>query len=189
MEFLSKFRNNKARNLFFTVIFLFISLFSFAEGRDIIVMIDISASMSPYFQDVLSYFNDNLLQKYVRQEDTLTILSFSRFPETEIIKEIIDIESYRSVLNTVAYSKPFGLYTDLVSAIKYLYQEAAKLPETRKKKIFLITDGIHDPPPGSPYVTSSDVTIKELLKFKSHTKEGMECTYFTNSRRGYCLRI
>ena len=56
----------------------------------------------------------------------------------------------KSVLGRLYLLYPLARYSDLVGALSYLYQYVADLPESRRKVIVVITDGVHNPPPSSP---------------------------------------
>jgi hypothetical protein len=56
----------------------------------------------------------------------------------------------KSVLGRLYLLYPLARYSDLVGALSYLYQYLADLPESRRKVVIVITDGVHNPPPASP---------------------------------------
>jgi hypothetical protein len=56
---------------------------------------------------------------------------------------------HRGVVSRVLLLSPLGKYTDLVAALKYLYEYTEDLSLQSRKTILILTDGIHDPPQGS----------------------------------------
>ncbi|MGA2765804.1 MAG: vWA domain-containing protein [Spirochaetia bacterium] len=120
------------------------------ENIDLIVMVDTSASMFPYFDDLMNYLVHDLLASRLHRGDTFHLLSFDSTPEVEIALEINSAEASDRAFGRILLLHPLGRYTDLVGALQFLYKYAKELPETNPKQIILITDGVHDPPPGSP---------------------------------------
>jgi Mg-chelatase subunit ChlD len=121
-----------------------------AENIDLIVMVDTSASMFPYFDDLMNYLVHDLLATRLHRGDTFHLLSFDSSPEVEIALEINSAEAADRAFGRILLLHPLGRYTDLIAALQFLYKYVKELPETNPKQIILITDGVHDPPPGSP---------------------------------------
>ncbi|HYW83201.1 MAG TPA: vWA domain-containing protein, partial [Spirochaetia bacterium] len=121
-----------------------------AENIDLIVMVDTSASMFPYFDDLMNYLVHDLLATRLHRGDTFHLLSFDSTPEVEIALEMNSPEAADRAFGRILLLHPLGRYTDLVAALQFLSKYAKELPETNPKQIILITDGVHDPPPGSP---------------------------------------
>ena len=148
--------------LFTIIVFIFIIVFvplSFGENIDLIVMVDISASMEPYFDDVVSYFLNDLLANNINSGDDFYFLIFSsnteRYGDLNINDDPASVEL---VINKIKLTQPIALHTDLVNAVQSLYNFSSSLPQERPKLILLLTDGIHDPPPESKYnIESSEV--------------------------------
>ncbi len=122
-----------------------------AENIDLIVMVDTSASMFPYFDDLMNYLIHDLLATRLHRGDTFHLLSFDATPEVEIALEMNSAEAADRAYGRILLLHPLGRYTDLVAALQFLYTYAQELPETNPKQIILITDGVNDPPPGSPF--------------------------------------
>jgi hypothetical protein len=68
----------------------------------------------------------------------------------EISLEVNSDEAAQRAFGRILLLHALGRYTDLVSALQFLNKYTKELPETNPKQILLITDGVHDPPPGSP---------------------------------------
>ncbi len=141
--------------LFFIIVFLCIivsSPLSFGENIDLIVMVDISASMDAYFNEVVSYFINDLLSNNINSGDNFYFLIFSsRSEQYGMFKIDNEPESVEGVINKIKLVQPIALYTDFVEALQSLYDFSNSLPQERPKLILLLTDGIHDPPPESKY--------------------------------------
>ncbi len=121
-----------------------------AANIDLVVMVDTSESMFPYFDDLMNYLVQDLLTEKLHRGDTFHLLSFSGSPEVEISLEVNSDEAAQRAFGRILLLHALGRYTDLVSALQFLDKYAKELPETNPKQILLITDGVHDPPPGSP---------------------------------------
>ncbi|NOY10394.1 MAG: VWA domain-containing protein [Spirochaetes bacterium] len=149
--------------LLLVIIIIFFPAHLFPDNMDLIVMIDTSESMFPYFQDLMNYLIKDLLTGNLHKGDTFHLLSFAGKPEIDISEKIKNKSTIEKILKKLLILQPLGKYTDLVRAIKFLYQYTKELPETNKKTILLLTDGIHDPPPYSPYRFNSEEILKNLL--------------------------
>ncbi len=121
-----------------------------AANIDLVVMVDTSESMFPYFDDLMNYLVQDLLTAKLHRGDTFHLLSFSGSPEVEISLEVNSDEAAQRAFGRILLLHALGRYTDLVSALQFLNKYTRELPETNPKQILLITDGVHDPPPGSP---------------------------------------
>ena len=151
------------------IVFLCIIVFStlsFGENIDLIVMVDISASMDEYFDEVISYFINDLLSNNINSGDNFYFLIFSSRTEPYgMFKIDNEPESVEGVINKIKLVQPIALYTDLVEALQSLYDFSSSLPQERPKLILLLTDGIHDPPQASRYNLESSeiVTLIERI--------------------------
>ena len=124
-----------------------------------IVLLDTSESMFPYYSGTIEYLIEDIVKHQLQLGDSFHLISFNDFPEYEISRTIKGEVEIRALLNRILLLQPFGKYTDLISAFSYLYEYVDKLPSNSIKKLIILTDGIHDPPPGSPYPVS--VTNKD----------------------------
>jgi hypothetical protein len=121
-----------------------------ADSADVVVLLDISQSALPYFQDVTDYVVSSVVEDYLRLGDTFHLLSFGETTQVEIAQRISAEADVKAVLGRLYLLYPLARYTDFVGALGYLYQYVADLPENRRKVIVVITDGVHNPPPSSP---------------------------------------
>ena len=134
-----------------------------AENIDLVVMVDTSASMFPYFDDLMNYLVHDLLASRLHRGDTFHLLSFDSSPEVEIALEINSAESADRAFGRILLLHALGRYTDLVGAMQFLYKYVKELPETNPKQIILITDGVNDPPPGSATSKLSDAAVRQAV--------------------------
>ncbi len=122
-----------------------------ADPVDMVVLLDTSQGMLPYFNDATNYLLKDLLTEQLRVGDTFHLLSFSARPEVEISRQIQGPDDVNDIVNHILLLQPLGRYTDLVLAVKYLYQYTIDLPLGSDKEILILTEGIHNPPPGSSF--------------------------------------
>ncbi len=121
-----------------------------ASDVDLVVVMDTSESMFPFFEDLRDYLIEDLLKEKLHRGDTFHLLSFSSSPELEIALPIADERAAERAFGRLALLQPLGRYTDLVAALRFVHQYVRQLPEGNPKTVLILTDGIHDPPPGSP---------------------------------------
>jgi von Willebrand factor type A domain len=144
-----------------------------AANIDLVVMVDTSESMFPYFDDLMNYLVQDLLTAKLHRGDTFHLLSFSGSPEVEISLEVNSDEAAQRAFGRILLLHALGRYTDLVSALQFLDKYTKELPETNPKQILLITDGVHDPPPGSPNRGSPESIRAAILEAtQAMKKEG-----------------
>jgi hypothetical protein len=130
---------------------------AYAEaGNDIVVLFDVSESVLPIFGDLQAYLIDTVLRRHVRYGDTFHLISFAANPETEISRVIEAEDDIEPIVARILLIQPLGRYTDLISAFNYLYQYVFDLPVTTKKMIIILSDGVHAPPPTSPFYGIED---------------------------------
>ena len=144
-----------------------------AANIDLVVMVDTSESMFPYFDDLMNYLVQDLLTAKLHRGDTFHLLSFSGSPEVEISREVNSDEAAQRAFGRILLLHALGRYTDLVSALQFLDKYTRELSETNPKQILLITDGVHDPPPGSPNRGSPESVRAAILEAtQAMKKEG-----------------
>jgi hypothetical protein len=140
----------KLKVLTLTVALLGITALAGSADIDVVVMVDTSESMFPVFDDVVNYLLRDLLENRLHTGDSFHLLSFADSPEEEIRLDIEDRSDITAVIDRILLLKPLGQYTDLIAAVNFLYDYTRSIDPQNKKLILLLTDGIHDPPPGSP---------------------------------------
>jgi len=135
-----------------------------AESLDVVVMVDVSASMLPVFGDLKTYLLRDLPESRLHAGDTYHLLSFADTPEKELSTTIQAAADLQPVIDRIVLLQPLGGYTDLIAALDFLYEQVRALPGDNEKLLLLLTDGIHDPPPGSPNRLDAAETVTRLLE-------------------------
>ena len=150
------------------IIFLLVAMLSVsvygADRVDMIVLLDNSVSVLPIYNDIQESLLKRIISEHLNPGDTFSLLTFADYPEVEISREIKNEDDIQEILNYSAILQPMGNYTDLVLALRFLYKYTLDLPLNNKKKIVILTDGIHDPPPGSPYIFSNPADAETEVK-------------------------
>src|SRR4030042_581292 len=129
---------------------LLVLLAATAAGMDVVTMVDTSASMFPYYDELQQYLLRDLLEHWLHKGDTFHLLSFADTPETEIAGRVSGARELAEIIERIYLLRALGRYTDLVAALDYLYAYLDALPADSPKLVLLLTAGRHDPPPGSP---------------------------------------
>jgi Mg-chelatase subunit ChlD len=154
----------KLKALIVVVILLGVAAGLWSEGIDVVVMVDTSESMFPVFDDVVDYLLRDLLENRLHTGDSFHLLSFADSPEQEIQLDIEDRADITEVIDRILLLKPLGQYTDLIAAVDFLYEYTRGIAPQNRKLILLLTDGIHDPPPGSPNQLDEEGVVARLLE-------------------------
>ena len=131
------------------------------ESLDFVILLDVSESMLPYFDDTVDYLIRDIVTEHLTTGDTFHLLSFASLPEIELTRTISPTQDSEPVLARIMLLQPLGQYTDLISALRFLQSYVGRLEIGTDKKILILTDGEHDPPPGSPYPASAGDLIEE----------------------------
>ena len=159
------------------IFLIFISFqFLMSEQIDNIVLLDTSESMFPYFSGSVDYIIHDIVQEQLENGDTFHLLSFNNFPEYEISKTLRSEKEYQDIFKRILLLQPIGKYTDLIAAFSFVYEYTANLQLNSIKKIIILTDGIHDPPPGSSFPVSSENAM-DIIKISENMKrQGWDVT-------------
>ncbi|HTX71856.1 MAG TPA: vWA domain-containing protein [Rectinemataceae bacterium] len=119
------------------------------DPADVVVLLDVSQSILPYFSDVTDFVVTSVVRDYLRLGDTFHLLSFGDTTQVEISEKVVDDASVKSFLGRLYLLYPLARHSDFAGALAYLYQYLSDLPESRQKVVVVITDGINNPPEGS----------------------------------------
>ncbi len=151
-----------------------------AQDRvDLIVLLDSSQSMFQYYNQVVDYVLSGTVTEYMRFGDAFHLVSFADATQIEISQVLRTETDLKSVVARLYLLYPLGRNTDLVTALKNVYQYVADLPESSAKHIVLVTDGMHSPAPESPYASLDEAGVRaEIEKVASRIRE-----------RGWTMRI
>ena len=135
----------------------------FPAGRDTVILLDTSHSVLSHFGEIQEYLVDNLLERHIYFGEAFHVLSFSNTPRIEVNRRIESSQTIKEIRSNISYLYPLGVYSDLINALKYLYQYVYDLPVSTQKRIILITDGLHNPPPDSPFYSTDSYSEISLI--------------------------
>ncbi len=163
----------------FTVVILF-PAFS-QEKVDFIVLLDTSKGMFDSFEESIELLVEEVLKKQLTAEDTFHLLSFEAVPEFEIQRTLSNETAIKEALSRLLLLQPLGNYCDLVAGLKYTGEYVNELSLTTKKKILLLTQGSHVPPPESPYQDEEEnlERIESLTSFMQRNGWDMNIVRFS----------
>jgi hypothetical protein len=154
-----------AKILVVLVVLIFLLSFSLSarEREEMVVLFDTSVSVLPIYDDLVSLVVQGIAEKQMKGGDTFHLLSFDDAPVYEFTQTIQSSEDLVSIGRYMEVLKPMGLHTDLIQALNFLFNFTRDLSINSKKTILILTDGIHDPAPGSVHYGRSDDYVKRSL--------------------------
>lgn len=152
-----------------------------AQREDVVVLWDTSVSVLPIFRDFENRLVRGILDRHINEGDTFTIISFADQPEVEIYREIRRAEDIETIREYLPALQPMGQHTDLIKGLRFLYQFVLDLPPGNKKNLVILTDGIHDPPPSSPFAYGrQELVLSEIRALaEAFKKEGWNISLLT----------
>jgi hypothetical protein len=130
---------------------------------DLVLILDTSSSMSGSYREVLDYITGPFLREFLRIGDTFHLLSFADTPRTEISRRVEGVGDVETIIGRMLLMYPLEPYTDLPGALEYGENYVSSLPPGRPKKVVLITDGEHNPPPASSRTGMDQAAIQGLI--------------------------
>lgn len=165
---------NTVKKPLFFILFFIVIFPANADQRDenieLFLVLDKSKSMVQEIGEVTEYVDKFLLNTFLIPGDTITIITF--YGETELFFQTgaVNDENRRLLSASLSGLKADGRFTDIGNALDRLNSLVSR--ETRetglKRYLLLITDGIQEAPPESPYY-SPDGSFNH--RFLETTKE------------------
>lgn len=140
---------------------------SFAAGSDVVVLIDASGTILPYFDEINNRILVDITRKFVRQGDTFHLISFNSRVNLEIVQPIQTESDVSRVVSRFMLLYPLGQNSDFLSGIHYTHQYVSSLDHLRDKIIIIISDGVFNPPAASPYYSWTGVQVRSDLTLVS----------------------
>ena len=138
------------KRIFALVLFIFTlaNIHGQNDPKDLILLLDTSASMSASYENVNNYLSASFLSEHLRIGDTFHFIPFSDKPRLDIARLVEGRGELETIIGRMLLQSPLDSWSDIEAALKFAEVYANALPQ-RPKRIVLITDGIADPPPGS----------------------------------------
>jgi hypothetical protein len=144
------------------------------EPIDVVVALDRSLSMEGKIQAVIQYVNTYIIDELLIPGDYFVVVAFYGKTEIPVAMRINGEADKQKAKEAVARLVANGRFTDIGNALDVLGEQLAKLPEqNRRKHVLLITDGIQEAPPNSPYFSpDGKFTHAFLQNTKTIQKQG-----------------
>lgn len=150
-----------------------------AEGVDIVVLMDASGTILPYFEDINNRILVDVTRKFVRPGDTFHLISFNSRVNLEIAQKIKTEADVSRVVSRFMLLYPLGQNSDFLSGLHYAHQYVSSLTQSTDKVVIVISDGIFNPPASSPYAAfTADQVKSEISKVATRIRaEGWSVYY------------
>ncbi len=166
------------KKVFTCIICLCIAFFCFSQQdtADIIVLLDNSGTMLPYFDTINDKILTDIASNFIRIGDTFHLISFSVKPNTEIAQQIKTEQDVQKIVSRFRLLYPLGQNSDFLSGLNYTQQYVNTLPAGTRKIVVIVSDGIFNPPASSPYasISSGEVESEILSMISRLKKDGAE---------------
>ncbi|MDR0628679.1 MAG: VWA domain-containing protein [Treponema sp.] len=117
---------------------------------DMVVLLDTSSSMSSFYEEVSAFITGPLLREFLGLADTFHLISFSDKRRVELSRRIEEQGDLEVIIGRMLLLYPLDPYSDISGALAYAEGYVSSLPGRRPKTLLVISDGDHNPPPGSP---------------------------------------
>ncbi len=162
----------KLLTIFLALIVLAVSTAAYAQSTtDLIILLDSSQSMIPYYNDVAEFICKTILPSYLRYGDRFHVLTFSDTVQNPISKEVLTNADVNAIVAGILLLYPLGTSTDLITALESTWKWTLDLPSGSNKVIVMITDGMHAPLASSPYYPLTNEAVKtEITKIADNIK-------------------
>jgi Mg-chelatase subunit ChlD len=120
---------------------------------DLFVVLDTSLSMEDTITEAKEYVRERIFGTLLKEEDYLTLICFSRNAEVLYDRQLKDPrENLREAEELLAGLNGKRHYTDIGNALDLLQEASGQHADLDLPQYAIfITDGLHDPPPGTRY--------------------------------------
>ncbi|UTC51605.1 VWA domain-containing protein [Treponema sp. OMZ 855] len=138
------------------------------ETADVIVLMDTSGTVLPYYEVINKRVLQSIISKFVRIGDSFHLISFSAVPHYEMSQKITTEADLSRVVSRFMLLYQLGQSADFLSGINFAGQYMTQLPSQQAKILIVISDGIFNPPASSPYRNYTGEQVKtELAKISA----------------------
>ena len=141
------------------------------EAADVVVLMDTSGTVLPYYEVINKRVLQSIISKFVRIGDSFHLISFSAVPHYEMSQKINTEADLSRVVSRFMLLYQLGQSADFLSGINFAGQYMTQLPSQQAKILIVISDGIFNPPASSPYRNYSGEQVKtELAKISASSR-------------------
>ena len=135
---------------------------------DVIVLMDTSGTVLPYYEVINQRVLQSIISKFVRIGDSFHLISFSAVPRYEMSQKINTEADLSRVVSRFMLLYQLGQSADFLSGINFAGHYMTQLPSQQEKILIVISDGIFNPPVSSPYRNYTGEQVKtELAKISA----------------------
>ena len=134
------------------------------QNADIVILLDNSGTMLPYYDQINTQVLTEVSSKFIRLGDTVHLISFSDKITPEISQQINTENDVKKLVSRFNLIYPFGPYTDFLSAVNYSKKFISGMKERSEKFLIVISDGLYYPAPSSPNYSTSPNVVEEMIK-------------------------
>lgn len=143
-----------------------------ANGADIVVLMDSSGTILPWFDEINNRVLVDITKKFVREGDTFHLVSFNSRVNLEIAQPVESEADISRIVSRFMLLYPLGQNSDFLSGLQYVWQYVSALEQQRDKIVIVISDGIFNPPASSPYSAFTNDQIRAELTQVSRKIKG-----------------
>ncbi|MDR2182451.1 MAG: hypothetical protein LBN92_07220 [Treponema sp.] len=113
-----------------------------AQGnpRDLILMVDTSVGMSPYYTEAGEYLTGPFLAENLVFGDTFHLISFAEKPRFEIARQVHNEGDIKTVIGRILLLYPVEPGADITAALGYAERQIKAIPGGRAKKLVIVSD-------------------------------------------------
>jgi hypothetical protein len=154
------------------------ALYGQSGPKDLILLLDTSASMSGSYQEVNNYLSGAFLSDNLRIGDTFHLIPFSDKARVDLARRVEGRGELETLIGRFFLQYPLDAWSDIPAALAFAEGYSASLP-ARPKKIVLVTDGNISLPPGSASRSFDQAGFDSFLSETSTrlSKQGVSLEY------------
>ncbi len=132
--------------------------------RDIVVLLDTSASMFAHFETLGTAVIQPLLSSRVSDGDTVHIVSFAEEPRLELSRKVESPADIETIATHLLLLYPLEPWSDVIKALDWTAQYLKQLPTYRAKTLVIISDGEHVAGPESQNAALTPAEAKARIE-------------------------
>ncbi|HTX71401.1 MAG TPA: vWA domain-containing protein [Rectinemataceae bacterium] len=142
-------------------------------GLDVVLLLDKSLSMAPYFDQVKAYVAGRVLEPILVPGDRLILETFYGKVDRLFGGPIATEQDKAAAIRELRSVKADGRFTDIGAALDAAQRDLTELGQPdRPKYVLLITDERQEAPAGSPYVSPNHKLSHPALQYMKRVDLG-----------------
>ncbi|PIE97863.1 MAG: hypothetical protein CR988_05720 [Treponema sp.] len=134
------------------------------QPADIIVMMDTSGTILPYYDAINKRVLNEISSKFIRSGDTFHLISFNASARHELTQKITTETDISRLVSRFMLLYQLGQNSDMLTAMDFAKDYTQNLSTDNKEKILIIiSDGIFNPPNESRYKSYNNEQVKNKI--------------------------